>query len=447
MPRIACFDGLPGPTHCHAGLSPGNVAASAHAGQVGNPKAAALESLAKMRLIRGLGVPQGVLPPQPRPDLGTLRRLGFSGSDREVIAGAARTDDGRPLQLTSSASAMWTANAATIAPSCDTPDGRVHLTVANLASNFHRSLEAPTTHAVLGTLFADARHFVVHAPLPSSESWADEGAANHIRLSTSRGAAHLFCWGKSARGDVPTPARHPARQTLEASRALARLHGLGGDVALFPQQDPVGIDAGAFHTDVLAFGHDRFLMLHERAFVDAEKVIDELRARLGGELVVALARQSEVPLDAAIATYLFNSELCVLEGGRMVLVAPRHAEGCEPTRRFLDRLVAEPTPVDRVEWVDLSASMKNGGGPACLRLAVPLTDAERSAVRGRVFLDDTLERELGKWVEKHYRDRLSLDDLADPALYTECLGALDELTSLLELGSVFEFQRSSGLPG
>lgn len=446
MLRIACFDGLPGPTHSHAGLSPGNVAASTHAGQAGNPKAAALESLAKMRVIRGLGVPQAVLPPQPRPDVGTLRRLGFSGSDPEVIASAARTAGGRTLRLASSASAMWTANAATVAPSCDTPDGRVHLTVANLASNFHRSIEVPTTFAVLRALFADPDHFVVHPALPASELWSDEGAANHIRLSTARGVAHLFCWGKSHHEAAPSPARHPARQTLEASRALARLHGLGEETAVFPQQDPVGIDAGAFHTDVLAFGHERFLMLHERAFVEVEKVIDDLRARLGGELVVALARDAEVPLHEAVATYLFNSELCVLEGGRMVLVAPRHAERCESTRRFLDRLVAEPTPVDRVEWVDLEASMKNGGGPACLRLPVPLTDAERAAVRGRVFLDDALERELGAWVEKHYRDRLSLEDLADPALHAEGLVALDDLTALLKLGSVYDFQKS-GLPG
>ncbi len=85
--------------------------------------------------------------------------------------------------------------------------------------------------------------------------------------------------------------------------------------------------------------------------------------------------------------------------------------------------------------------MKNGGGPACLRLAVPLTLEERAAVRGRVFLDDGLDRELIAWVDKHYRDRLALDDLADPALYAECLTALDELTALLELGSVYDFQR------
>lgn len=438
---VCCFDGLPGPTHSYAGLSPGNLAATEHAGRVGNPKAAALEGLAKMRLVRDLGVPQAVLPPQPRPDVRALRRLGFSGTDAEVIARAANTDDARLLRLVSSASAMWTANAATVAPSADCADGRVHLTVANLSSLFHRSLEAPTTLRVLRSIFADERSFVVHEPLPSGDLFADEGAANHLRLETSRGAAHLFAWGRSALREAPLPRRHPARQTLEASQALARLHCLSDAQTLFPQQDPRGIDAGAFHTDVLAVGLNGFLMLHERAFVDPEAVIDTLRERLGAELVVALARESDVPIADAVSTYLFNSELCALAGGRLALVAPKEAESSAPARRFLDRLVAEPTPVDRVVFVDVNASMKNGGGPACLRLGVPLTEEERGAIRPRVFLDEALERGLFEWVEKHYRDRLALSDLADPSLHAEGLTALDELTSLLGLGSVYEFQR------
>lgn len=437
---VCCFDGLPGPTHSHAGLSAGNLAALAAKGQVGNPRAAALQGLEKMRFVRGLGVPQAVLPPQPRPDVGALRRLGFAGSDAEVIARAASTDDGQLLRLTSSASAMWTANAATVAPSSDTADGRVHLTVANLSSMFHRSLEARTTFRVLSAIFADQRRFAVHPPLPAGELFADEGAANHIRLATSRRALHLFAWGRSAFRSATAPARHPARQTLEASQALARLHGLPDELVLFPQQAPAGIDAGAFHTDVLAVGLGRFLMLHEQAFVDVEGVIDTLRARLGGELVVALARERDVPLADAVASYLFNCELCELEGGRLALVAPREAEAMPSARQFLDRLVAEPTPVDQVHFTDVNASMKNGGGPACLRLGVPLGADERAAIRARVFVDDALDAALVAWVEKHYRDRLALEDLADPALYREGMTALDELTRLLGLGSVYEFQ-------
>jgi len=243
MPEMQ-FDGLVGPTHNYAGLSPGNVASAAHAGRVSDPRAAAREGLAKMRFVRGLGAAQAVLPPQDRPSLGTLRRLGFHGSDEEVLAAAA-AGDGWALRACSSASAMWAANTATIAPSTDTADGRVHLTPANLQRMFHRSIEAPTTTRVLRVIFGDASRFAVHQPLPGGGQLSDEGAANHTRLVVEgRPAVHLFAWGRSSFAPGREPARFPARQTREASEALARLHALDAAQCLFPQQAPSGIDAG-----------------------------------------------------------------------------------------------------------------------------------------------------------------------------------------------------------
>src|SRR5271165_378433 len=147
------FDGLVGPTHNYGGLSPGNVASMSHGGQSSNPRAAALEGLTKMRFVRDLGVSQAVLPPHDRPSLASLRRLGFHGSDEEVIAAAAG-DDGFYLRICSSASAMWAANAATVVPSSDTADGRVHIVVANLQHMFHRSIEPPCTLRALRAIFA-----------------------------------------------------------------------------------------------------------------------------------------------------------------------------------------------------------------------------------------------------------------------------------------------------
>jgi succinylarginine dihydrolase len=440
MPNVVCFDGLAGTTHSYAGLSAGNLAATSHAGQVGSPRAAALEGLAKMRFVASLGVSQAVLPPQPRPDVGALRSLGFGGRDADVIAAAARADSGRWLRLASSASAMWAANAATVVPSSDSEDGRVHLVVANLGAMFHRSLEAPVTTRVLRAIFADEARFLVHDALPGGGQLDDEGAANHIRLATSRGAQHLFAWGRRA-FELEAPRRFPARQTREASEALARLHRLAAPSVSFPQQDPQGIDAGAFHTDVLAVGLGRFLMLHEKAFVDVESVIAELRERLGGELVVALAREADLPVAEAVSSYVFNSMLVARPDGRMSVIAPSEAADSAGARGWLDRVVAEPTPVDSVHFVDVNASMKNGGGPACLRLGVPLTDAEVSGLGARVIFDAALADELESWVGRHYRDRLALGDLADPALLRETHAALDELTQILKLGSVYEFQR------
>ena len=47
---------------------------------------------------------------------------------------------------------------------------------------------------------------------------------------------------------------------------------------------------------------------------------------------------------------------------------------------------------------------------------------------------------LTQWVSKHYRDALRENDLADPQLLIECRTALDELTRILKLGSVYPFQ-------
>jgi succinylarginine dihydrolase len=434
------FDGLVGPTHNYGGLARGNVASMTHGGRPSNPRAAALQGLEKMRFVHDLGGGQAVLPPQPRPSFATLRRLGFTGSDEEVLARAAREAE-HLLRLCSSASAMWTANAATVAPSADTEDGRLHATPANLASMFHRAIEADTTWAVLRAVFADERRFAVHAPLPACAHLSDEGAANHTRLAGKDGAVHLFAWGRSAWAPAEGPARFPARQTLEASRAVARLHRLDPRRTLFPRQHPAGIDAGAFHTDVLAVGHGRFLMMHELAFAEGDAFLAELRRLAGDGLQVVVAAEAELPVADAVAAYPFNSQLLELPGGGLALLAPEESRENPRARAFLERVVAAKGPVARVHYRDVNQSMNNGGGPACLRLRVPLTDEEAGAIPAGVLFSPALHERLVEWVTRRYRDRLVPADLADPALAREGLEALDELTQILKLGSVYEFQR------
>ena len=434
------FDGLVGPTHNYGGLSPGNVASMASGGRSSNPRAAALQGLEKMRLVHELGAGQAVLPPQPRPSLRTLRRLGFGGSDEEVIAHAAR-DAEHLLRLCSSASSMWAANAATVAPSSDTADGRVHLSPANLSTMFHRAVEAETTYAVLRAIFSDERRFRVHEPLPGGPHLADEGAANHTRLEGRAGAVHLFAWGRAAWAPEGGPHRFPARQTMEASQAIARRHLLAPGRALFPRQRPAAIDAGAFHTDVVAVGHGRFLMMHEDAFEEREELLATLRALAGEGLKVTVATERELPLADAVAAYPFNSQLLELPGGEVVLLAPEESRENARARAFLERVVAESGAVSRIRWVDVNQSMRNGGGPACLRLRVALTEDEVGAIGADVLFSPALHERLVAWVGRHYRDRLAPADLADPALAREGMAALDELTSILRLGPVFDFQR------
>lgn len=436
------FDGLVGPTHNYGGLSAGNVASMSHGGRVSNPRAAALQGLGKMRFVRRLGAGQGVLPPHPRPAVSTLRALGFRGSDEEVLARVAGEDE-QLLRVCSSAAAMWTANAATLAPSTDTADRRLHVTPANLQAMLHRAVEAPTTTAVLNTIFANPLHFTVHEPLPGGGQLADEGAANHTRLEVDGTAAHLFAWGRTALVGTPGPTRHPARQTLEASRALARLHRLEPERCLFPRQHPEGIDRGAFHTDVLAVGSGAFLFVHELAFAAWPALERDLRRLLGDGLAIAFVSEQELPAEEAVRAYPFNSQVIALPAGGLAIVAPIDAQEHERCRAVLERVVADASnPVRAVHYLDVRESMDNGGGPACLRLRVPLTEPERAALGARVVLDDALEDELERWIRRHYRDRLTAADLADPALWREGLVALDELTGILRLGSVYEFQRA-----
>jgi succinylarginine dihydrolase len=441
------FDGIVGPTHNYAGLSSGNVASMSHGGQVSNPRRAALQGLAKMRLVASLGVGQAVLPPHERPRLSTLQKLGFHGSEEEILAQAASdpVTGNHALRLCSSAAAMWTANAATCIPSSDSADGRLHLIPANLTSMFHRVLEADTTERVLRSIFASEERFAVHHPLPGGAHFSDEGAANHIRLFVpGLPAVHLFAWGRvSYGGSAPggEPLRFPARQTREASAAVARLGRVDQARALFPQQHPIGIDAGAFHTDVVAVGNGNVLLLHELAFVQGETLLGRIRELLGGSLVVHLATERELPVSTAVATYPFNSQLLTLPSGEMVILAPLEAAGEPRANAYLESVTASGGPVKSVRYLDLRDSMENGGGPACLRQRIVLRDEERDAVRARVFLDDELASELEAWIRRHYRDRLAPTDLRDVLLWRETCAALDELTRILRLGSIYDFQR------
>ena len=438
----ANFDGLVGPTHHYGGLSFGNVASERHAGRVSNPREAALQGLAKMRALAARGFRQAVLPPHERPDLGLLRRVGFSGDDAAVLAAAARSAP-ELLAQASSASAMWAANAATVSPGADTADGRVHFTPANLCSTLHRSLEPPTTARVLRAIFPEGPCFAHHPPLPAAAPLADEGAANHTRLCSDHGApgVELFVYGRSGARCEPAPRRYPARQTREASEAVARLHGLAPERTLFAAQDPDAIDAGVFHNDVIAVGHRDVLLVHQRAFRDQARVLEALRRALDPvPLCVIEVPETAVGLADAVDSYLFNSQLLARPDGRMLLVAPEECRRNPKVWRWIEEQLASGGPIAEVVTFDLRQSMRNGGGPACLRLRVVLDERQAAAVAPGVWLDDALHARLVAWVERHYRDRLAPEDLADPQLLDESRRALDELTGLLGLPSLYPFQ-------
>lgn len=440
------FDGLVGPTHNYGGLSYGNVASQSNSQQASNPREAARQGLAKMKALADMGFKQGVLAPQERPDVAALRRLGFTGSDAEVVRRAAK--QAMPLLVAScSASSMWVANAATVSPSADTADGRVHFTAANLNCKYHRSIEHPTTSRVLGAMFANEQHFAHHEALPAVAQFGDEGAANHTRFCRAYGepGVEFFVYGRSAFDSrYPAPQKYPARQTLEASQAVARLHGLSDDGVVYAQQNPAVIDQGVFHNDVISVGNGEVLFYHEDAFLETDAVLGQLQAKLaskGGNFQAIRVPRAAVGVEDAVRSYLFNSQLLSRDDGSMLLVVPDECRNNERVWNYLGQLTSQGGPVQEVKVFDLKQSMQNGGGPACLRLRVALKESELAAVNPGVIMGASLYDTLVQWVDKHYRDRLGEADLADPQLLDECRTALDELTQILKLGSVYPFQR------
>ncbi len=444
------FDGLVGPTHNYAGLSLGNIASTGNRASVSNPREAALQGLEKMRYLASLGVMQGVLPPQERPAIDALKRLGFDGSDKQILRKAA-SEAPEILSACYSASSMWTANAATVSPSADTEDGRVHFTPANLISKFHRSIEPETTARILKAIFKNKKVFAHHDPLPPGAFFGDEGAANHTRFCVEYGKAgvEFFVYGRKAFGvPGPEPKCFPARQTLEASSAVSRLHQLDPTAVVFSQQSPEAIDAGVFHNDVASVGNRDLLFYHENAFLDSAKTLSDLRGAYSavceGEFRSLEVKASQVSITEAVRSYLFNSQLISLPDDTTALIAPTECQEVEAVRHYLEQLSKDSrSPIQSLHFMDLRQSMRNGGGPACLRLRGVLTKSEMKACSGRVVIekgDDKLYQRLVPLVKKQFPQRLSMEDFADPSLFNETRSALDELTQILKLGSIYPFQ-------
>jgi succinylarginine dihydrolase len=408
------FDGLVGPSHNYAGLSPGNLAASMNAGSVSHPRAAALEGIAKMRANLALGLTQGLFLPHRRPDRAWLASLATNP------AGAAPWLRAAAL----SASPMWAANAATVSPAADTKDGRCHLTVANLMTMPHRSHEWPETLAQLRLAFADPA-FAVHGPVPPP--FGDEGAANHMRLASAHGApgVEIFVHGVAGGG-------FPVRQHAEAGRVVARAHGLDPARTIHVAQSEAAIAGGAFHNDVVAVADGLTLFAHEQAFGDPAGFYAELR-RLLPEVQIVEVPASAVPLGDAIRSYLFNAQLVTLPEGGQALILPAEARETPSVWTWLEAMVAGNGPIRRLELVDVRQSMANGGGPACLRLRVV---ADPAMVDPRFLVDQAKLDRIAKVVEAHWPDSIAPDQLSDPALWTHIETARAALLELLELSEL-----------
>lgn len=409
------FDGIIGPSHNYAGLSPGNIASANNAGAVSQPRAAALQGLEKMRANLRLGLAQGFFMPLDRPNMTWLAGLATDMASAEPHIRAAAF----------SASAMWAANAATVSPAPDTADGKCHLSAANLLTMAHRSHEWTGTLAQLKLAFADEQHFAVHGPVPSP--YGDEGAANFMRLCASHGepGLEIFVYGKSG-------GPFPARQHIESSKAIARAHRVDPERTLFIQQSEVAIAAGAFHNDVVAVANERVLFTHEQAFEDPEAAYTAIREKMPeAEIVVVPA--DRVSLADAVQSYLFNAQLVTLPDGCMALILPTEAQANANVWSWLEEHVAGNGPIRRLVPVDVRQSMANGGGPACLRLRVV---ADPVTVDPRFMADEAKLDQMAEVIGANWPESISPDQLGDPALVEQVQKARVSLLSTCDLSEL-----------
>jgi len=442
------IDGIVGPTHNYSGLSVGNIASQNNQLSASNPKKAALEGLEKMWYLVSLGIRQVVMPPQERPHISTLQNIGFTGTPEQIISKASKISP-ELLRLVSSASNMWCANAATFSPSQDCFDQKVHITPANLSNKFHRSIEAETTKELLKLLFPDPTFFTHHAPLPCGSIFSDEGAANHTRLCKRQSGVgiNLFTFGRySLKPNIYAPKVYPARQTFEASAAIARLHQLSPKRTLFLQQSPKAIDAGVFHNDVIAVGNRDVLFYHEDAYINNDIAIEEITNLVKEECDVDMCfikvEEQKISIKEAVETYLFNSQLITLPTNQMALIAPIECERSPRVNAYLEEMSRDMNnPIAKIHFLDVRQSIQNGGGPACLRLRAVLKENEYEAMNPNFLLDEPLYGALKLWIQKHYRDQLHPKDLLDSKFIVEVYTALDELTKILNMGSFYSFQK------
>jgi succinylarginine dihydrolase len=405
------FDGIVGPSHNYAGLSLGNLASTRNAGAVSQPRAAALQGLDKMRANLALGLAQGIFLPHPRPDRAWLGELGTTIEQAKPVLAANAM----------SASAMWAANAATVSPAPDTVDGKCHLTVANLKTMPHRSHEWPATLAQLRLAFA-SEAFAVHAPVPVA--FGDEGAANHMRLAQSHGepGVEVFVFGVSG-------GAFPARQHIEASTAVARLHQLDSDRVIFAEQSEAAIAAGAFHNDVVAVANERLLFAHEQAFADKPALLEALERLVPG-FEYAEVPAAQVPIADAVRSYLFNAQLVTAPDRQQTLIVPNEARETPSVWRWIEQHVAGNGPIRRVEVVDVRQSMANGGGPACLRLRVV---ADPATVDPRFLADHAKLDRLAEIIGSRWPEAIHHEELQQPSLIADIERARTALLDTLDL--------------
>lgn len=369
-----------------------------------------------------------------------LHHLGYQGDENEVILQVKKNE--LLLRNLMSASAMWVANAATVSPSLDTFDKKLHLTTANLANGFHRAIEARQTTKVLQRIFNDQHFFQIHPAIKGGSELGDEGAANHGRLCRQHGqpGVEIFVYGRNAFDSINH--KFPRRQTREASEIVARLHGLSLRQCIFIQQGEEAINAGVFHNDVISVINENVFLFHEKAFEDKNQLTEKISEKCDFDATFLEISEQELPLVDAVSSYLFNSQLLTLSNGNMALLLPIETQENPNALACVNRLINDNNnPIEYAYFMDLRQSMSNGGGPACLRLRIVLTPQETKALSGTTIVNHKMLSTLESIIKKYYRTELSPADLSDSDFFRSNQFALDEISKCLSLEGIYDFQQ------
>jgi succinylarginine dihydrolase len=224
----------------------------------------------------------------------------------------------------------------------------------------------------------------------------------------------------------------PARQHIEASKAVARRHRLDPARTILVQQSDEAIAAGAFHNDVVAVANGPVLFAHEKAFADKDALVAALEAKTPGFEYVEVP-DADVPLADAVSSYLFNAQLVTPPDGQTTLVAPTECRETPAVWGWIDRHLAGNGPIRRVEIVDVRQSMANGGGPACLRLRVV---ADPAAVDPRFLVDEAKLDRMAEVVRARWPAEIDNADVQRASLIADIEAARAALLDALDLGQL-----------
>ena len=187
----------------------------------------------------------------------------------------------------------------------------------------------------------------------------------------------------------------------------------------------------------MATSHRNVWLHHEHAYIDADKTILEIEERF--ELVTQQSLHrckitaAELPLCDAVSSYLFNGQLLPSDRGPelMTMLCPEQVRETPTALRAIESLIDSDGPIVACEFVELRESMNNGGGPACLRLRVPMNEANWKNLPGNLRFSETIADQLCRVIESTYPAKLETSDLTSLELVHQVKLAVQELNRVL----------------